>query len=249
LALGELAQEVGLNRSTLHRLLATLRRHGYVTQDPATRRYRLGLAYLEMAHQAVERLEIRQHALRVMHALAAESGESVYLNVRAGARTLCVDEVVGPRGVTLGSNVGVSMALYSSAAGKCYLAWLPAEERDTLLERQDFASLTERTITSRAALLREVERVRRLGYATNDEESEPGVRYVAAPVFDARGVVVGALALGAPVLRVSHADLPRTGVAVMAAAARVSTALGYRQRRAVHQAASGQATPAEGVSA
>jgi len=228
LALGELAQAVGLNRSTLHRLLATLLRHGYVAQDPSTRRYRLGLAHLEMAHQVVEQLVLRRQSLRTMHALAAESGESVYLNVRSGTRTLCIDEVVGPRGVTLGSNVGVAMPVHSAAAGKCYLAWMDPAERDALLDRLDLTRVTERTITSREALLAEVERVRRRGYAVNDEESEPGVRYAAAPVFDAAGDVAGALALGAAVLRVGHGEVEKLGAAVMVAAGRISASLGYR---------------------
>jgi DNA-binding IclR family transcriptional regulator len=230
LALSELAQAIGLNRSTLHRLLATLLRHGYVEQDPPTRRYRLGLAHLEMAHQAVEHLELRRRALRTMHALPAETGESVYLNVRSGTRTLCIDEVVGPRGVTLGSNVGVAMPLHSAAAGKCYLAWMEPAGRDALLDRLELARVTERTITSREALLTEVERVRRQGYAVNDEESEPGVRYAAAPVFDAAGDVTGALALGAPVLRIGPGEVEKLGAAVIAAAGRISASLGYREQ-------------------
>lgn len=228
LGLSEVARGLGLNKSTLHRLLVTLLRHGYVAQDAATKRYRLGLVFLEFAHVVVERLEVRSQALRVMHQLADATGESVYLNVLAGGRALCVDEVVGPRGVTLGSNVDVALPLHAAATGKCFLAWMPAEERDALLGRGTLESVTARTVTDRAVLLAELKQVRQRGYAVNDEETEPGVRYVAVPIFDEQGRVFAALSLGAPVLRLAEADLPGLGAAVVATAARISTALGYR---------------------
>ncbi|MGH2355730.1 MAG: IclR family transcriptional regulator [Chloroflexota bacterium] len=229
LGLTELALGVGVHKSTLHRLLTTLMRHGYIAQDPTTKRYRLGLAFLEFAHHAVERLDVRRQALRVMHQLAAQSGESVYLNVRSGARVLSVDEVVGPTGVTLGSNVGVALPLHATAAGKCFLAWMPETERAALLGAGRLQRVTERTITSPDRLLAELERVRRRGFATNEEETEPGVRYAAAPVFGLDGAIVAALVLGAPILRVSAADFARLGPAVGTAAARVSAALGFRE--------------------
>jgi len=227
MSLGEIAQRLGLNKSTVHRLLATLVRHGHVWQDPATRRYRLGLTFLEFGHRVVERLDVRRHALRVMRALAEESGESVHLNVLAGTGALCVDEVVGPRGATLGSTVGVVLPLHSVATGKCFLAWMDHAERAARLDRLDFAPVTEHTITQRTVLEAELARVRQRGYAVNDEETYPGVRYVAGPIFDAGGRVVASISLGAPVFRAAPSDLPRMGAAIVAAAVRVSASLGY----------------------
>jgi DNA-binding IclR family transcriptional regulator len=226
LGLSELARALALHKSTVHRLLATLIRHDYVAQDPVTRRYRLGLAFLGFAHTAVERLEVRRHALRAMHALAEESGESVYLNVLSGGQALCIDGVVGPRGVTVDTNMGVALPLHATATGKCFLAWLPAATRDAYLSRA-MEQVTPHTITSPAVLLAQLAEARRMGYAVNDEETEPGVRYAAAPIFDQEGTIVAALSLGAPVLRASHADLPRLGAAVAVAAARISASLGY----------------------
>jgi Binding-protein-dependent transport system inner membrane component/IclR helix-turn-helix domain len=123
LSLADIATGLGLDKSTVHLLLTTLVRHGYAAQDPATKRYRLGLALLSFGHRVVERLDVRRHALRVMRALAEETGETVHLNVLAGAGALCVEEVVGPNGATLGSNVGVVLPLHSVATGKCFLTW------------------------------------------------------------------------------------------------------------------------------
>jgi IclR family acetate operon transcriptional repressor len=141
---------------------------------------------------------------------------------------LSIDEVVGPTGVTLGSNVGVALPLHATAAGKCFLAWMAEAERTALLDRDRLQSVTGRTITHPDQLLAELERVRQRGYATNDEETEPGVRYAAAPVFGPDGEMVAAVALGAPILRVTAADFSRLGPAVASAAARVSAALGFR---------------------
>src|SRR3989442_1007363 len=138
LSLAEISAGLELNKSTVHRLLATLVRHGYVAQDPATKRYRLGLGFLSFGHRVVEQLDVRRHALRIMRALAEESGEAVHLNVLAGTGALCVEEVVGPNGATLGSNVGVVLPLHSVPTGKCFLAWMGEAERTALLYRLDF---------------------------------------------------------------------------------------------------------------
>ena len=227
MSLAEIASGVDLHKSTVHRLLNTLVRHGYVAQDPATRRYRLGLAPLELGHRVVERLDVRRHALRVMRALAEESGEAVHLNVSAGTGALCVEEVVGLNGATLGSNVGVVLPLHAVATGKCFLAWMPADERDAVLSRMQFDSITDHTIRDRSILEAELAIVRERGYAVNDEETYPGVRYTAAPIFDAHGDVVASMSLGAPVIRAAATDLPRMGAQVMRACERVSASLGH----------------------
>jgi IclR family transcriptional regulator, KDG regulon repressor len=227
LGLADIASGLGLNKSTIHRLLATLVRHGYVARDPATKRYRLGLAFLAFGHRVVERLDVRRHALRAMRVLAEETGEAVHLDVLAGAGALRVDEVVGPSGATLGSSVGVVLPLHAAASGKCLLAWMDGSRREALLDRLHFDQVTDHTIRDRATLVSELERVRQCGYAVNDEEMYPGVRYTAAPIFDAAGEVVASISLGAPVSRAGLSDLPGMGARVARAAARVSASLGY----------------------
>ncbi len=234
LSLTELAQRVGLHKSTLHRLLVTLERNGFVAQDERTRRYRLGLAFLEFTHQAVERLEVRRHALRVMHALALESGESVYLSVLSGGKTVCVEEVVPPRGVTLGSNVGVALPLHLTGSGKCFLAWATEVALPRLPGGGEHAGV------DRSALAAELLRVRRSGYATNDEATEPGVRYAAAPVFGGDGRIVATLSLGVPVLRAPRSAFVQLSQAVVRATARISASLGYSGATPQH-AAEGEA--------
>ena len=230
LSLTEIAQRVGLHKSTVHRLLVTLERSGFVEQDQRTRRYRLGLAFLEFSHQAVDRLEVRRHALRVMHALAVESGESVYLSVLSGGKTVCVEEVVPPRGVTLGSNLGVALPLHRTGSGKCFLAWADPAVGEALFDQaMDEAGPYG---AAGAALAGELEGVRRAGYAVNDEETEPGVRYAAAPIFGADGRVVATLSLGVPVLRGRPAAFARLCRAAVGAAGRVSASLGFRETAA-----------------
>jgi DNA-binding IclR family transcriptional regulator len=235
LSLTELAQHVGLHKSTVHRLLVTLERNGFVEQDGRTRRYGLGLAFLEFAHRAVDRLEVRRHALRVMHALAVESGESVYLSVLSGGQTVCVEEVVPPRGVTLGSNLGVALPLHRTGSGKCFLAWTDAATAEGLFGRG-----TDGTGPDWGALGAELARVRRAGFAVNDEETEPGVRYAAAPIFGSDGQVVATLSLGVPVLRGRPAAFARLCRAAVAAAGRVSASLGFRETATAARRAEGE---------
>jgi DNA-binding IclR family transcriptional regulator len=226
LSLAELAARLPIHRTSTFRLVRTLERQRFLAQDSATGEYRLGHALTELGALALARLDVRRAARPTLERLASQTGETVQLLVRDGLDVLVVDGVESAQRVKVGAGIGERRPLHATAAGKCFLAGdAPAEVRATY-EAFRPTPLTPHTIVELDALLAEVDRVGDTGYAVNDQESEPGVRFVAAPILGERRSVLAALSLGAPAARLGRADIPAIGKQLFAAALSISRALG-----------------------
>jgi DNA-binding IclR family transcriptional regulator len=159
---GELASATGLNRSTAWRLLATLDHHGLVERDPATQRYSVGHAVLQIAAAGDHDALVRR-ARPVLQRLAQRTGETANLAVAKRFNLVYVDQVEAPN-VMSPNWLGRSVPLHATSSGKAFLAWLPREEREALTPVR-IKRYTETTITSRRDLEEELEAVRRDGYS------------------------------------------------------------------------------------
>lgn len=195
LTLPQLAALLPIHRTSTFRLVRTLLQRGFLAQDREGR-YRLGPAVQELGGLALVRHDVQRSARELMHRIAEETRETVQLLVRDGAHVQVVDGVESPHRVKVGAGLGERRPLHATAAGKCVLAYLPAAERQRLMRTLE--RLTPHTIVDAAALEADLDRVRAQGYAVNDQESEPGARFVAVPVFNGLGQFVAAISVGAP---------------------------------------------------
>ena len=220
-----IGRDVGLDKATVIRLLRTLVDAGYVTQDAATRRYRLTGRILALAHAANARLDLRSVARPHLTALRDALGETVHLGVMEDLRVVYVDKLEATNSIQLVSAVGQTMPLHSTALGKAMLAALPDEEREGKYARLELAPRTERTIRDLAVLREEIRQTRLRGYATDDRENEPFGACVGAAVLGADGRPVGAISVSGPHFRV-HDSFERFGVRVRAVASTISRELG-----------------------
>jgi DNA-binding IclR family transcriptional regulator len=227
LDLGELTEEVGLARTTTHRLLSALESEGLVARSRASGAYRLGPIAIAMGAQALRANDLRDLARPFLEALAQRSGESVTLEVISGHRMLIIDEVSGRHLVMASADLGTAWAIHGTASGKAVLAAMPEEARDEILARP-LARLTNRTITDAGALRRDLRRAANRGYAITREELTEGFSAVGAAIRDAEGQPVAAIALGGPPGRMPRSRLDELGPHVAAAAAKVSALLGHR---------------------
>ena len=222
----EIARTVRENTSTVQRVVNTLCQHSYLQQHPRTRRYRLGLRFLEASSLILQRLELRPVARPHLEALRDATGETVHLMVLEGEVGVYVDAVQSQQTTCVVSVVGSRDELHSSAVGKALLAFLPERQVETVLTRHGLPRRTARTITKPAAFKQHLTEVRRRGYAVDDEEGEIGSRCVGAPVFDHTGTVVASISVAAPTQRLSRRQLPRVARLVVAAARDISQDLG-----------------------
>jgi IclR family transcriptional regulator, acetate operon repressor len=227
--LTDLARAARLHKATAHRLLAALEREGMVMRDAGGELYRLGPEAIVLGARAARASDLRATAAPELRALATETGETATLEVPVGGDMLILDEVAG--GALLGAvpEVGTRWPVHATSTGKALLALLPTARRRAMLPAR-LSRHTARTIVSTAALGRELDRVRRKGFAVAAEELERGYLAVGAAVCDHDGRPVAAISVGGPRLRFPPARVESLGRALVIAARRVSAALGFRGR-------------------
>lgn len=196
----DVSDELGVARSTAHRLLMTLVHHGFAAQDRVSRSYRAGRVVVEIGLAAVGDLDVRRKARHHMEKLAAELRETVNLLVLEGAGVRFIDGVESDQALRVTSRTGALLPAHATSGGKLLLAELTDAELETLYPN-GLGRVTDRTLTDAAVLHDELANARRLGYAMNRGESEPGLHAVAVCVRDHAGRAVAALAASVPAPR------------------------------------------------
>jgi IclR family pca regulon transcriptional regulator len=199
LGVSELAREIALTRSTAHRYIATLASLGYLEQDAATRKYRLGPRVLDLGFSAIHSMELREISAPHLQRLSDETGRTVNMAILDGVDIVyierCRSSQQGQREIDLNLHVGARLPAYCTSMGKVLLAYLPAEVRRRRLEEIEFTKRGPNTLTGKSALARELERVRATGVAVNNEELAYGLRSIAVPVRGRSGDVAAAINL------------------------------------------------------
>lgn len=203
LSLQELVDRTGFVKSSAHRILNSLKRHGYVEQESAGEPYRLGLQAMTLARGLNGRSGLIEMAKPYLRELVDTFDESAYLAVLRGDRGVFIDVQETRRDFRLVGPLGAETHFNATAAGKAMAAFLPPSRQIALLKNLRPAPLTPKTLTKRSEVEEEWEKVRRQGYAINNEETIVGAVFLACPVFDARGEVCGGISVGIPKARYS----------------------------------------------
>jgi IclR family transcriptional regulator, pca regulon regulatory protein len=233
LGVSELGRDIGLSRSTTHRYVATLAALGYLQQDPATKKYRLGPRVLDLGFSAINSMELREVAAPHLRELSDVTGYTVNMAILDGLDIVYVERSrsarAGQREIDLNLHVGSRLPAYCTSLGKVMLAFLEENDQKAALAGIDFTRRGPNTVTSRAAFLLELKRVREDGFAINNEELAYGLRSIAAPILSRDAVAVAAINLAVHSSMVSMEDLvARLSPTLRAAAADISARLGYR---------------------
>jgi len=228
LGAGELARALGLPRSTVFRLLYTLEKHGYVHQDPNSKKYSLPLKLFELGNAVFRSTDVCVVARPVLHALWERFQETVNMAVLHDDCVLYVERFESPRSLRASHTIGGRGHVHSTAVGKAMLAFLSDAHTAALIGKRTLPAFTSKTITDPRELQRELELIRQRGYALDDEESTEGVCCLGAPVFDRSGCVVAAVSVSGPLQRLKDsAKREEVGHALVQAAHEVSRRMGY----------------------
>jgi DNA-binding IclR family transcriptional regulator len=225
LGVTEIANRVGLHKSTVSRILATFEQEHLVERDPETRRFRLGLGLIAVAGPLLAELEERRVAYPVLRELAEQTGETSALMVWSGADAMCVEQIASHHQIKHTTPLG---ARYNDALSASVQVFLAAEspERVRTLLRSGSIAYPGLDDTSLEDYMVRLEDVGRRGWAVNYGESSLDEVGVAAPVYDHRGDTVAAVLIPAPRFRVSPDTLQSLGESCLAAARRVTSRLG-----------------------
>ena len=224
----EVAAELGVHKSTAFRLLATLEAHRLVEQDGDRGRYRLGVGNLRLAGATTARLDLVQEARPVCKQLAADTGETVNITVRAETSALYLDQVAGTSALQSHNWVGQHIPLHATSNGKVLVSEL--DEATLKKAVRELPRYTSHTVTSLAKLRADLAMVREQGYAVAVDELESGLTAVAAPIRNAHGDVIASMSVSGPSFRLDGERLERTIPLLRAAALEVSHRLGWGER-------------------
>lgn len=194
LGVSELAKRVSLHKSTTHRILTTLEHDGFVTQDLATGRYRLGLALLELGSVVLDGLDVRRMTRPFLEAIHRTCRETVHLAILDEGEVVYIDKIEGTRWVRMHSQIGRRSPAHCTGLGKVLLAWQSSQGIKKVTDR-GLRAFTSRTITSPSVLREHLSLVRAQGYAVDNGEHEELIRCVAAPVWDRGGRVTAAISI------------------------------------------------------
>jgi IclR family transcriptional regulator, pca regulon regulatory protein len=233
LGIAEIAEELGMSRSTTHRYVITLVALGYLEQG-ASRKYRLGLRVTDLGMSALNSTGLREHARPYLEELRQRTSYTASIAVLDGADVLWVDRVRSFRRnqsrADLDQSPGSRLPAYCTAMGKLLLANLPdSEQRDVLASTRP-GKRGPNTITSKRALREELEHVRDAGFAVNDQELSSEIFAIAAPVRDGGSEVVAAVGLSAHSDTITLADMvDALSPHLISTADRISARLGYRR--------------------
>lgn len=233
LGIADIADELGMSRSTTHRYVTTLLALGYLEQG-RSRKYRLGLRVTDLGMSALNSTGLRENVHPFLEELRERTGYTVGLAVLDGTEILYVDRARSwrraERDTDHGLHPGSRMPAYCTAMGKVLLAYLPDDVQRDLIAQLKLERNSASTITSKQALRAELEQISEEGYAVNDQELQPGLQAIAVPVRDESREVVAAIGIAASPEAISLTELADAlGPHLISTAARISSRLGYRR--------------------
>lgn len=221
----ELSKEIGVDKSSISRMLQTLVNYRFAERDTRTRRYFIGPRMKELSVPNDHHTALRDQAIPFLQQLVDDTSENAHLAIDVQGQSLIIADVESTAQLRVVSEVGRLVPLHCTATGKCLLAFSNVPLPESL------PSATPRTITTHAQLRHHLEQIRSQGYALDDEEYTIGVRCLAAPVYDHSGIAIASIGISGPTVRLSLNQIPVLAEAVITTAVAFSQSLGCKPSR------------------
>ena len=224
----EIAEFLGLHKSTVHGILMTLENRGFIEKSPQSGKYRLGLRLLDLGTMKRESLEVVKIAHPILVDLAEKTQETVHLAIYDHGDVVYIDKIEPHNAVKIISYIGKRNPVYCTGVGKCLLAYQDENEVQRIIQK-GLTRMTPFTITEEKNLMEELLTVRREGIAFDREEIDIGIVCAASPVRDYKGRVIAAVSVSAPTFRIAKENLDSLVEPVHSAAVLISRNLGYKE--------------------
>ncbi|MFW6309178.1 MAG: IclR family transcriptional regulator [bacterium] len=228
--LTELARNSGFPASTTHRFILSLREEGYVQQDPETGTYSLGVKFLSLASSVLNDLDLREIARSFLKKLRDKTGETANLAILEDGEALYIEKCESRASVRVFSLIGRRAPLHATGVGKILLSDWDKSDLTSFFEKREMEQLTSQTITDLNLFIKELDQVRKQGFAFDREECEMGAMCIAAPVRNHMGKIIASISVSAPTTRFSD-KISRDWIKILKViAGEVSSTLGYVER-------------------
>lgn len=227
LGIPEIAEEVKLHKSVVHRLLATMKEHQLLEQIPETGKYQVGPKAFEFGSVYMNN-QLIEEGRRFLPSLAEETGEQAHMAILNQGSLLYVVNQSTPKSLLVHAPVGMRNPINTTALGKVLLAWMDEERAIGILQSQEMVVRTPKSLGTVDAFMEQLKQVRINGYAVDDEEMSLGHRCIAAPVRDYTRDVIAGISIGGSIRTISEERCVELADTVIKYAAAISERLGYR---------------------
>ncbi len=229
LTLTQIAERVGMNKSTVYRLLATLEHKRFVQRVDGNGGYRLGLALAELGFSVLKHNDIYRQAAPYLQRLWNEYRENVDLAILDGADVIYVQMIESPQRVKIAAAPGQRLPAFATATGKAFMAFLPEDQLREILKasRPQFTDKTRVTLTS---LRDDLKNTRARGFAVSEQEYEAGINAVAAPILNAEQYPLAVIAVAGPSFRLSGEQLLKIGKVLCTTTEAIAREIGAKIR-------------------
>ena len=224
----EIAQRLGMTKSTVYRVLSTFSSANILVKSPNTQKYRLGPKILELAGTFLSKADLRTIALPHLEELRKRTDETVSIFVIDGDQRVCLDRLESSQGIRDVINVGERLPLHAGSAGKLLLAYMPKEKRDKLMEKIGLHQFTPHTIKNREELEKELENIRRDDLAVSFQERELLAVSASVPIKNYKGEVIAACSMSGPIMRLTSSKVREHVIVLRDTANKISRELGYK---------------------
>lgn len=226
--LTEIADELDINKSTLHGIISTLRFHGFVDQDEKTQKYRLGLYLIDLGDITGKSLDIIQISSPIIDAVSAKVQETVHIGKLDSSKldVIYVNKKESKQSMRIFTSIGARNPSYCTGVGKVMLAYSNNEVLENVL-KSEFQRYTDNTIIDKEAFRQRLKQYKTQGYAIDNEEYSIGLKCVAAPIFNFRGEPVYGISISGPTVRMTEQKIEECIEIIKNAANEISKKIGY----------------------
>ena len=231
----QLSRELNLPKSTIHQILSTLKSARFVGQNPEDKKYHLGLRIFELGTIVQSQLQLRKIAYPYLYNLSKKTNETTYLVVLEDNRIVYIDSVESTARLRARPVFGERVPLHCTSLGKAIMAFLPEEKINKIIYEDGLERFTENTITDPQVLKRELEKVRKRGYATDNMEHEEGICCLGASIRNHQKEVFAAISVSGPSQRFDPPRIQAMAKLVIEAAEEISRKMGYKKQN-MHEA-------------
>jgi DNA-binding IclR family transcriptional regulator len=224
----EIYPNLDIPKSSVYQILETLQSRGYVRKGGDSQKFFLGFKLVALGTQTVSKLDIRAEAMPFLRELNAKTKMTCHLSILDGIDGVYLIKVESSHLIRMNSYEGKRLPLHSTATGKTLLAWLDEKRMDEIIKKIKLTPLTGKTITNVADLKRNLEAVRKRGWAFDDRENEPHIKGIAAPILNIKGEVVAAISLAGLATQMNSNNLIGLSELVKTTAQKISAQLGNK---------------------
>jgi IclR family KDG regulon transcriptional repressor len=225
ISVAEFVEKLSMPKVSVYRFLRVLAKNDFINQNKQTKKYRLGLKIFELGSIVLKNFDFREVAFPLITELSKRSGETVHLGVLDAQQVVSIESVESHQALRISMPIGKRVYLHSTGVGKAILAFLSDEEIKEIIHQQGLPRFTKNTIINVDQLMEEVQAIRNRGYAIDNEENEPGVRCVAAPVLDPHQRFVASVSVSGPSVRISQKRIPELSLMAIETSNKITEAL------------------------